>query len=188
MLTTHPLSRSSVLLLLVTCLALPAWANGPSWPNFHGPNQDNKSTETGLLDKWPEGGPKLIWKADGLGYGYSGVSIAGGRVYVVSDDGRLYCLNLKTGRHLWEVDGTPTRRSLIGNDRLISTWPARGGVVVSDGVAYFAPARRVAYYAPGRRGCCLSGLFGCGNNCNNSGAPCNHQCFFVSRIWQSKVR
>ncbi len=30
---------------------------GASWPRFHGANGDNISTETGLLSKWPRGGP-----------------------------------------------------------------------------------------------------------------------------------
>ena len=33
----------------------------PYWPQFHGPKGDNISLETGLLKKWPEKGPKLLW-------------------------------------------------------------------------------------------------------------------------------
>ena len=51
-------------------------AADPYWPNFHGPNRDNISRETGLMKSWPDGGPKLVWKAAGIGRGYSGVSIA----------------------------------------------------------------------------------------------------------------
>ena len=64
--------------------------------------------------------------------------IVGQRVYVVSDDGRLYCLDLATGSRHWAVQGGPSRRHIIGNNRLTSMWPARGGVVVHEGVAYFA--------------------------------------------------
>jgi outer membrane protein assembly factor BamB len=59
----------------------------PSWPQFHGPNRDNVSTETGLLDKWPEGGPKLLWTASGLGHGFATVAIADGRIYTAGDVG-----------------------------------------------------------------------------------------------------
>ena len=61
----------------------------------------------------------------------------GGRLYVVSDDGYLYCLDAAKGTLLWKVNGGPTDRPIIGNDRLISSWPARGGAVVDDGVVYF---------------------------------------------------
>jgi outer membrane protein assembly factor BamB len=32
----------------------------------------------------------------------------------------------------------PSERKLLGNGRLISTWPVRGGPVVADGRVYFA--------------------------------------------------
>ena len=31
---------------------------GADWPQFHGPNRDNRSSETGLLKEWPAGGPE----------------------------------------------------------------------------------------------------------------------------------
>ena len=60
------------------------------------------------------------------------------RVYAVSDDGRLYCLDAATGDLLWDVAGGASTRTIIGNGRLVSAQPARGGVVVDNGVAYFA--------------------------------------------------
>jgi outer membrane protein assembly factor BamB len=60
------------------------------------------------------------------------------RVVAASDDGWLYCLNLASGELLWKVRGGPQQRPIIGNDRLISTWPARGGPVVADETVYFA--------------------------------------------------
>ncbi len=63
---------------------------------------------------------------------------AGGRAYFVSDDGWLYCLNLPDGKLLWKYAGAPDPgRKVLGNDRLISPWPARGGPVVADGKVYF---------------------------------------------------
>jgi outer membrane protein assembly factor BamB len=63
------------------------------------------------------------------------------RVYVVSDDGHLYCLNAADGTLVWKFRGCPEGRpdrKLLGNQRLISLWPARGGPVLADGVVYFA--------------------------------------------------
>ena len=59
-------------------------------------------------------------------------------VFAASDDGWLYCLDLATGDLHWKVRGGPKQRPIIGNDRLISTWPARGGPVVADDTVYFA--------------------------------------------------
>lgn len=61
-----------------------------------------------------------------------------GRVYFVSDDGYLYCLNAAKGELLWKFRGGPSARRAIGNNRLISTWPARGAPVLVDGTVYFA--------------------------------------------------
>jgi len=55
-----------------------------------------------------------------------------------SDDGFLYCVELSTGKLRWKHQGTPSDRRLLGNRRLISVWPVRGGPVVSDGQVYFA--------------------------------------------------
>ncbi len=63
-----------------------------------------------------------------------------GRVYVGSDDGFLYCLDAKTGRELWSVRGVPADRAdyrQLGNDRLVSYWPVRGGAVLHEGTVYF---------------------------------------------------
>ncbi|OGV69804.1 MAG: hypothetical protein A2283_13080 [Lentisphaerae bacterium RIFOXYA12_FULL_48_11] len=59
------------------------------------------------------------------------------KVYFVSDDGHLYCLDAATGALLWKVRGSPSARKVMGNGRLISVWPARGGPVIADGRVYF---------------------------------------------------
>ena len=65
-------------------------------------------------------------------------TIAAGRLYAVSDDGCLYCLDAETGALIWRFEATPSHRTVLGNNRLISMWPGRGGPVVDDGVVYFA--------------------------------------------------
>ncbi len=55
------------------------------WPQFHGPRRDNLCDETGLLQQWPAGGPRLLWKLEGLGKGYSTVSIAADRLFTMGD-------------------------------------------------------------------------------------------------------
>lgn len=66
--------------------------------------------------------------------------VADGRVYFGSDDGLLYCLDADRGKLLWKLSGAPAERGQrrhLGNGRLISFWPVRGGPVVADGVVYF---------------------------------------------------
>ena len=67
-------------------------------------------------------------------------AVANGRVYFGSDDGFLYCLDAGSGKQLWKVSGASEdrgQRHHLGNGRLISFWPVRGGPVVDDGVVYF---------------------------------------------------
>jgi len=77
----------------------------PWWPHFHGPKRDNVSRETGLLKKWPEGGPKLLWKYPHSGDGYSGVSIAKGKIFSAGDFDdieKVFALDME-GRLIWEA-------------------------------------------------------------------------------------
>ena len=63
---------------------------------------------------------------------------AADKVYAASDDGFLYCLDAAAGRLVWKFRGGAADRRILGNDRLISTWPARGGPVLDGGTIYFA--------------------------------------------------
>jgi outer membrane protein assembly factor BamB len=79
------------------------------WPQFHGPLRDSICREKGLLQEWPEGGPKLLWKLEGLGRGYSTVAISGGRLFTMGDrtaaDGSetqfVIAYDLETRKELW---------------------------------------------------------------------------------------
>ena len=62
-------------------------AQSQDWPQFRGTNRDAQSKESGLLQQWPEGGPKLAWEMNGLGTGYSSVAIQNGRVFTMGDIG-----------------------------------------------------------------------------------------------------
>jgi len=63
-----------------------------------------------------------------------------GRLYVASDDGHVYCLDAETGRARWTFRAAPRERPdlrHLGNNRLISPWPVRGGPVIANGTLYF---------------------------------------------------
>jgi len=64
-----------------------------------------------------------------------------GKIYFGSDDGRVYCLDAETGGVKWTFRAAPESRPDLrhfGNNRLISAWPVRGGIVLSKGKLYFA--------------------------------------------------
>ncbi|MEW6356744.1 MAG: PQQ-binding-like beta-propeller repeat protein [Planctomycetota bacterium] len=126
-----------IVLVLAVHFFVPSYATGEdqlSWPQFHGPKRDNISTETGLLKQWPSGGPKLLWRAEGLGFGYSTVAIAGGMIFTagnIEDDTVVIAMDMD-GKILWKekngrawgepypgTRGTPT----VDGDRLYHESP-----------------------------------------------------------------
>lgn len=59
-------------------------------------------------------------------------------VFFCSDDGFLYCLAAADGQLQWKYSPAPSSQRAIGNRRLVSAWPARGGPVIRDETVYFA--------------------------------------------------
>ena len=60
------------------------------------------------------------------------------KIYFTGDDGYCYCLNTGNGSLVWKRLLAPADNKLLGNKRLISMWPARGGVVIKDDIIYTA--------------------------------------------------
>jgi outer membrane protein assembly factor BamB len=86
-----------------------------SWPTFRGKDRTGVSEQTGLLDRWPAGGPELVWTAEGAGRGYASLAIADGKIYTLgdhlstADDEAEYltCFDQQTGRQLWKAETGP---------------------------------------------------------------------------------
>jgi outer membrane protein assembly factor BamB len=97
----------------------PATARADDWPQWLGPQRDGIWRETGILDKFPAGGPKVLWRKP-LGPGYTGPAVAKKRVYVMDrlrpgdETGkvpvyklgpgkeRVLCLSSADGKLLWK--------------------------------------------------------------------------------------
>lgn len=91
-----------------------SWAD---WPQFRGPDRDGISKETGLLKAWKEGGPPLAWRVEGIGTGFSAPSIAGGKIFGMSNRGNnevVWALSEKDGKELW---ATPLGAAVQGGMR-----------------------------------------------------------------------
>ena len=61
-----------------------------------------------------------------------------GRALIGSGDGHVYALEAATGELLWRFRAAPVERHIMVYGSLSSTWPVNSGVLVEDGVAYFA--------------------------------------------------
>lgn len=76
---------------------------------FRGPHRDGIYDEKGLLKSWPESGPKLLWKAGGLGKGFSSAVTAKGRVYTTGTldfKEYMFCFD-EAGKELWRREFSP---------------------------------------------------------------------------------
>ena len=83
-------------------------------------------------------GDKIVWTAPTGGSINFPPVAAEGRVYVGSNDGRVYAFEATSGRLLWSFRAAPQIRRIPVYGQLMSTWPVAGGVVVKDGTLYAA--------------------------------------------------
>lgn len=104
---------------------------GKGWPTFRGADRTGVSKETGLLQAWPEGGPKLVKEYVGAGRGYSSLAIADGRMITLGDglstaeegDASEYlsAFDVASGKQIWKLktgepwtSGSPSWQSSRG--------------------------------------------------------------------------
>ncbi len=93
------------LAVFVPALLLAAATAGADWPRYRGPKGDGISKETGLLKAWPAAGPKVLWRAR-LGSGYSGMAVAGGRLFTMFGTGGseyAVAFDAASGKELWRT-------------------------------------------------------------------------------------
>ena len=113
----------------VTILA--AQADADNWPQFRGVDRDAVSKETGLLRKWPDGGPKVLWTVE-VCEGYASAAIHSGRVYFndydrAAKEWLVRCVTLDEGKELWRHK---TKRRIRANHGITRTVPAVDGKFV----------------------------------------------------------
>jgi outer membrane protein assembly factor BamB len=96
------LSKFLLILLFCTTSVTVVFCQLYEW---RGPGRTGIYNETGLLKKWPDGGPKLLWEADKLGDGYSAVTVTDDAVYVTGRKDSSDVLTALTidGKKKWET-------------------------------------------------------------------------------------
>lgn len=115
---------------------------GGDWPRMLGAGYDSRSSETGILKKWPKSGLRIVWTADtGMGYG-NGVA-ADGRWFQFDRFGnveRLSCIHAETGKLLWKWDSPVDYRDDYG----YNNGPRCSPVVDGDRVFVYGVAGMLA--------------------------------------------
>lgn len=125
------MQRVEIFLGALALSILAPGARAENWPQFRGANRDNISTETGLLESWPEGGPEVLWSLE-VAQGYSAAAIVDGKVYFNDyDEGAAAWLvrsvSLSQGESLWEFRES---RRIRPNHGITRTVPAVDGRLV----------------------------------------------------------
>lgn len=104
--------RQITLLLCLAVIVFVSPSSADDWPQWRGPDRDGRLHDATLIETLPAGVLPRVWKVD-IGSGYSGPTVADGRVYVTDrglpeahyDEGReverVLCFDAKTGDEIW---------------------------------------------------------------------------------------
>jgi len=109
--------------------------DGLDWPQWRGARRDGVWRESGIAETLPEGRVPLRWSVP-LGSGYSGPTVAAGRVYVMDrvkepvPGERVLCLDWASGATLW------SHAYDASYEGFAYTAGPRASVTVHDGRAY----------------------------------------------------
>lgn len=117
----HPVHRIVPILLSALIFGHGRHLQADDWPQWLGPQRDGIWRESGVLDKLPQDGPKILWRVP-VNAGYCGPAVAGGRLFLmdrlagkmperkrgdrtipgIPGNERIVCLDARSGLKLWE--------------------------------------------------------------------------------------
>ncbi len=120
---------------LLMGLLFHAEALAGEWPQWRGPQRDGIWQETGIVQRFDERWLPVLWRAE-IANGYSGPTVAGGRVYVTDRLGtpaqveRVRCFDAATGKPIWSHSYECDYEKVDYRDG------PRAAVTINDGRAY----------------------------------------------------
>ena len=122
MLLQHAPSTAATMAAVAVAASLTATLGAEDWPQWRGVNRDAIWRDTGIIERFPEGGLRATWRVPIRG-GFAGPAVADGRVFVLDwqeDPGsrtldgqeRLLVLDEATGAQLWQAEWPATYRNI----------------------------------------------------------------------------
>ncbi len=118
------------ILLFFVSICLYQIVPAQDFAQWRGPGRTGVYNETGLLDKWPENGPKLLWSVENLYKGYSSVSVANNTIYFTGID------NTKDVLIAVDINGTIKWQTPYGRAREKGYPDSRSTPTVENDKAY----------------------------------------------------
>lgn len=133
---------AGIFVFTAACVAAEPALKPTDWPQFRGQNRDGVSLESGLLKKWPEGGPTLVWKMEGLGSGVSAPVVIGKKAYVlggIKQKANVITIDLETQQVIQTIPvgsgngrGEQAALNIVGNRAYFMTVDSQVGAVDLD--------------------------------------------------------
>ena len=101
------MSRQLSGMISLIWIATTVVALADDWPQWRGPQRDGEWRETGIVSRFSSDQLPLRWRVP-VGSGYSGPTVAKGRVYVTDrlldpQRERVLCFDMETGKELWKL-------------------------------------------------------------------------------------
>ena len=130
---------SRTLFMFFALLGFPPETLSGQISQWRGPHRNGIYSETGLLKKWPEKGPEMVWSFEGLGAGHGSAGIARDKIFILGmpdSTGVLYAFNYN-GKLLWKKKYGPE-----WNETYVGT---RSTPVIIDDRVYFESGRGTVY-------------------------------------------
>ncbi len=128
------MNRILLKLILLALLFPTSSVLADEWPQWRGPHRDGVWSETGILEAFDGPEIPIRWRVP-IGSGYSGPSVANGRVYVTDrlakpkQVERVHCFDWETGKSIWSF-------TYECEYRIDYTAGPRATVIIHDGLAY----------------------------------------------------
>jgi outer membrane protein assembly factor BamB len=116
----------SIVISLLAFLAYSECFSQNEFAQWRGPERNGIYPDTNLMTQWPEGGPRLLWKYDSLGIGYSSAAVTSDRIYtigVIDSTGYVFSFDPQ-GNLAWKK---PLGRDFMGE------WPGTYSTPVING-------------------------------------------------------
>jgi outer membrane protein assembly factor BamB len=99
----------NIIIAALVLIFVANFASAEILSQWRGPERDGIYPNESLLKEWPASGPKLLWRADGLGIGFSSPAVTQTAVYVTSligDQGWLFAYD-HGGKMQWKTNYGP---------------------------------------------------------------------------------
>ncbi len=124
--------------LSFTILILFAFIHSCEQPlaQWRGPDRNGIFPESNLMDQWPDDGPELLWKYEGLGRGYAAPAVTDDKIFINGEqEGKsyLFAMDLE-GNLLWK---SPNGDEFLG-EGFSSTYPGSRSTPTVHGKLVYA--------------------------------------------------